>query len=40
MKGHMRALVFLVGLGLLVASPAAMAEPGSVFEKFKGLAGE
>jgi hypothetical protein len=27
-------------LGVLVASPAAVAEPGSVFEKFKALAGE
>ncbi len=40
MKKYMTALVSVVGLGLLVASPAAMAEPGSVFEKFKALAGE
>ncbi len=40
MKKCMTALVLVVGLGLLVASPAAVAEPGSVFEKFKALAGE
>ena len=40
MKKHMRAVVLVVGLGLLVASPAAVAEPESVFEKFKALAGE
>ena len=40
MKKYMTALVLVVGLGLLVASPAAVAEPGSVFEKFKALAGE
>ncbi len=40
MKKYMTALVLVVGLGLLAASPAAMAEPGSVFEKFKALAGE
>ena len=40
MKKHMTALVLVVGLGLLVASPAAVAEPGSIFEKFKALAGE
>ncbi len=40
MKKHMTALALAVGLGLLVASPAATAEPGSVFEKFKALAGE
>jgi hypothetical protein len=40
MKKYMTALVLVVGLGLLVASPAAVAESGSVFEKFKALAGE
>ncbi len=40
MKKYMTALVLVVGLSGLVASPAAMAEPGSVFEKFKALAGE
>ena len=40
MKKYMTALVLVVGLGLLVAGPAAVAEPGSVFEKFKALAGE
>ena len=40
MKKYMTALVLVVGLGLLVSSPAAVAEPGSVFEKFKALAGE
>ncbi len=40
MKKYMTALVLVVGLGLLVASPAAAAEPDSVFEKFKALAGE
>ncbi|MFQ5790865.1 MAG: hypothetical protein ACE5JI_10365 [Acidobacteriota bacterium] len=39
MKRSMTALVLLAGLGVLVASPAT-AEPGSVFEKFKALAGE
>ncbi len=40
MKRSMTVLVLLVGLASLVASPAAVAEPGSVFEKFKALAGE
>ena len=40
MKKYMTALVLVVGLGLLAASPAAVAESGSVFEKFKALAGE
>ena len=40
MKKYMTALVLVVGLGVLVASPAVVAEPGSVFEKFKALAGE
>ena len=40
MKGSMTVLVLLVGLASLVASPAAVVEPGSVFEKFKALAGE
>ncbi len=40
MKKYMTALVLVVGLGLLVASPVAVAESGSVFEKFKALAGE
>ena len=40
MKKYMTALVLVVGLGLLAVSPAAVAEPGSVFEKFKALAGE
>ena len=40
MKKYMTALVLVVGLGVLAASPAVVAEPGSVFEKFKALAGE
>ena len=40
MKKYMTTLVLLAGLGVLVASPAAMAESGSGFEKFKALAGE
>jgi hypothetical protein len=40
MKKYMTALVLLAGLGVLVASPAAVAEPESVFEKFRALAGE
>ncbi|MCH8946877.1 MAG: hypothetical protein IH789_04510 [Acidobacteria bacterium] len=40
MKKYMTTLVLLAGLGVLVASPAAVAESGSVFEKFKALAGE
>ena len=38
MKKYMTVLV--VGLGVLAASPAVVAESGSVFEKFKVLAGE
>ncbi len=40
MKKYMTTLVLVVGLGLLVVSPAAVAESGSVFEKFRALAGE
>lgn len=40
MKTYGGVLVLMVGLCLLVASPAVMAEPGSALDKFKALAGE